>query len=121
MAAVLVIDDDPDLLDAISLVLREEGHQVLTASTDSDAVALARTHEPLVTLVDYRMPGVDARKLIALLRRVTGSLMVLCTAADQPQAAAEECGADALLPKPFNIDQLLGLMRRRERELTPQP
>jgi len=56
---ILVIDDDPGLLEMTSELLSGVGHRVLVASSGEDALAMVRTGRPDLILLDYHMPGMD--------------------------------------------------------------
>ncbi|MFH0901663.1 MAG: response regulator [Pseudomonadota bacterium] len=108
-----MIDDDADVVEAIAMVLAEEGYQVVAGTSHDEAVGLALAHRPAVVLVDYRMPGVDVSNLVASLRLASPrAMLALCTAADVPETLARQVGADLALPKPFTIEELLALVRR---------
>ena len=109
MAVILVVDDDADVVEAVSMVLAAEGHQVAAATGAGEALALARALRPVLTLVDWRLPGVDTRGLIAALGAHTR--VALCTAADAAADLAHAAGADRVLAKPFAIEELLALVR----------
>ncbi len=110
---MLIVDDDNDIVEAICLALEREGYEIRAAATMEDAVEIARTLQPFLMLVDYRLPGVDAVSLVRSLRRVVASAnIVLCTAAEAPEVLAQSVGADRVLAKPFTLDELLMLARQ---------
>ncbi len=108
---VLVVDDNPDVANTLSLLLRTLGHQVCTAYDGPEGLRLAETFRPEAILLDIRLPGMDGYEVARRLRRreefrqvllvaVTG----LATADDRRQAL--EAGFDHHLPKPFEPDDL---------------
>ncbi|MBI4510134.1 MAG: response regulator [Deltaproteobacteria bacterium] len=111
MASVMVIDDDADVVEAISMVLTLEGFGVLVAESEHDALALADAHRPCLILVDFRMPGIDPERLITKLHERVSTLVVLCTGADVAKGVFQKSGADVLLRKPFTIDELLEIAK----------
>ena len=111
MPVVLIVDDDVDIVDAVSVVLQDEGHEVLAATTADEALAIVRTRSPCLTLVDYHMPGVDPAALVAGLRREGAGSIILCTASDAGASLVQRAGADGLLAKPFAVEDLLALLR----------
>lgn len=112
-ATILVIDDDPAILFAVAEVLRMEGYAVETAG--NGAIGLERLHAaiPSLVLLDMRMPVVDgwafARSVRARGMRVP---TVVMTAAHDAAVWAHEIGADGYIPKPFQIDELLEVVRQ---------
>ncbi|MEM9194552.1 MAG: response regulator [Myxococcota bacterium] len=107
---ILVVDDDLDLLRALSRILRREGHHVIAASDGWTAVELARQHHPSLAIVDYAMPGMDGEMVLAEIRRElreNSPPAVLLTASGNQQARAQQIGAVLGLCKPFRVEELL--------------
>src|SRR4051812_10630030 len=99
---ILVVDDDPSILDVISMALQLAGYSTETATNGLEALeAVERLHPSLVVL-DMRMPVLDgwgfAREL--RVRGIQLPILVVTAAQDAGQWAAE-IGADGVLPKPF--------------------
>lgn len=114
-ARVLVIDDEPDLLDGVRKVLERKGFRVSTASSGRDGLALAIAEPPDVVLVDVRMPGMDGLAVLDHLRRHDADLpVVLITAFATAHTAitAVKEGAFDYIAKPFSNDQLELVLRR---------
>jgi two-component system chemotaxis response regulator CheY len=108
--SVLVVDDDPFIVDALAELLRDEGCKVNVASNGLQALASLRELCVDVILLDLMMPIMDGWEFSRERRRLelcpTARLVVLTAAAD-PAAKAAQAGADAFLPKPYSADQLL--------------
>jgi two-component system NtrC family response regulator len=111
MATVLLIDDDADVVEAIVMVLRESGHDATGVPGQREALTAMSRHPPAVVLVDYNIPGEDARDTIAAVKAAARPppRIVLCTGAEVDPASI---GADALLRKPFTLDALLDTIER---------
>jgi CheY-like chemotaxis protein len=113
--AILVIDDDADVIESLVMVLSDEGFEVLSAQTGDAALLLAAEQVPAVALVDYHMPGIEAGALIGLLHeRAPEMSIVLCTADDSAAtqaAAAAAARIDHVLRKPFAIEELVRVVR----------
>ena len=112
---LLVVDDESDLLHAVTVCLRAEDYEVLTAQ--SGAEALARVAETLPDLVisDIRMPGMDGYTLARQLHaspRADLIPIVFLTAKDKTSDRVEgfRAGVDAYLTKPFEPDELLAVV-----------
>jgi CheY-like chemotaxis protein len=114
----LVVDDDPDTLEVTASLLRLCGATVRTASCASEALALLGVWGPDALLSDLEMPGEDGCQLIARVRQLPGALGHLPAIAitahhqtmDRIQASA--AGFTSLVPKPFNVVALVGMLRR---------
>ncbi len=114
---ILVVDDDASLRRLLFWTLTEEGYSVLEAS--DGAVALARVHEatPGLILLDMRMPVLDGWEFARRYRARPGPhapIVCVTAAADAAAVAARgtQIGAVASLSKPFDLDELLALVRR---------
>jgi DNA-binding response OmpR family regulator len=109
---VLVVDDDVDILDALSLMLEDEGYAVKTAERADYAETLPQAEEPLPDLIilDVLLSGTDGRTVCQKLKREpeTSRIPVLMISA-HPGAGPSvmQVGADAFLAKPFSIDDIL--------------
>jgi two-component system alkaline phosphatase synthesis response regulator PhoP len=109
---VLVIDDDVGILDALSMMLEDEGYAVKTAERADYAEALPETGAPLPDLIilDVLLSGTDGRTVCRKLKSEpqTSRIPVLMISA-HPGAGTSvmQVGADAFLAKPFSIDEML--------------
>ncbi len=121
MARVLLVDDDPTLLDVLALAFEEAGHDVVRASDGRAALEAIRARVPQVIVSDVNMPHVDGFALCRKLREQgSGVPIVLLTSRDSEidEALGLELGADDYVSKPFSTRILLArvaaLMRREE-------
>jgi len=108
-ARILVVEDDPEMLESVRDILRRAGHQVTTAVTGQDALdRLLREQEPEAIVLDIRMPVMDGRELLNIARSyrrlATIPVIVLTAAQQQPDWLGS---ADILMRKPFRVDDLL--------------
>ena len=105
---VLVVDDDPSILDTVTSILTSEGFQVMAASGGHQALSMLQSWHPTLVLLDMRMPVMDGWA-VARAMRETGSKVpiVVMTAAESAQRWADEIGAAGHLAKPFGLDELL--------------
>lgn len=112
---VLVVDDCPDMVASCAELLGFYGHEVRTAESAREALALLDGWEPDVVLVDLRMPGMDGFELARWLRvRIAhGPLLVAVTGLDTKayRERAAEVGFDHFLVKPVDPDVMTGLLR----------
>lgn len=109
MSVVLIVDDDPDVVEAMAMVLESEGYEVVSAADRDRALELAARRDPVLVIVDYRLPGVDPAELVAAIRAASVAKVALCTGAEGAEALGHATGADAVLSKPFSIEALLSL------------
>ena len=109
---VLVVDDDPDLLDVTSFVIETEGMAVETARNGEEALALLRTdRQPWLVLLDLMMPVMNGWEFLAAVANdplLTGIPVVVLTAAEHAQIP----GALEVLSKPMDLKKLLQVVAR---------
>ena len=107
---VLVVDDDPDILQTLALCLSTEGYGVLMASNGKEALDLLRQEKPACILLDLMMPVMDGWQFVTELdQRGWRRAPLLILSADRAvQGHASKLQADAYLAKPFDLDELLG-------------
>lgn len=112
---ILVVDDEPDMLENVARILQRGPYVCLTAPSARDALALLDRERPDLILTDLRMPGIDGLTLIREVKRLrptTPIVMVTAYAADSAAQAGLLAGATALLTKPFTAAQLLETTRK---------
>jgi two-component system, chemotaxis family, chemotaxis protein CheY len=117
---ILVVDDDPDILDALSEILEAEGYEVDRARHGQEALSRLDQRHPDLILLDLMMPVMDGWEFAqALRRREDGAQVpvVVLSADRQAGAKARVVGARAFLAKPFELNELLRVVS----ESVPQP
>ena len=116
MKKVLVVDDEPALLDVLAQVLADEGYAVATARDGEHALRQAERERPDLVLMDVMMPRLDGRDALRRLRVHPDlrAVPVILTSAGVPAAQVEP--GVAFLRKPFDLDRLLALVARLLRE-----
>jgi len=106
---ILVVDDEPEVCETVSLILEQQGAHVRTATSAAEALALIGAAAPDVLVADLSMPGVDGFALMQQVRAVAGQIpaaaLTACRAADY-RSRAEEAGYQLFLEKPVAIDEL---------------
>jgi two-component system KDP operon response regulator KdpE len=123
---ILVVDDDPAMVGAITALVGTEGHQVITAYDGLTAVRRFREEAPDLVLLDLAMPGPDGFTVAGQIR-AAGSAPILVVSGESAEAAKVKAlgiGADDYLVKPFGKAELLAriaaVMRRVDRSLGGQ-
>ena len=115
---VLVVDDEQSIVGFVRLVLEDEGFQVATASNGEEGLASVETHRPDVILLDLTMPVMDGWEFIRVVKdRGIQTPVVLMTAGYRANQEAQRNGAAGFLGKPFDIDDLLKVIREHARPL----
>ncbi|MET7866522.1 SpoIIE family protein phosphatase [Micromonospora taraxaci] len=115
-ARILVADDNADMREYLSRLLRAAGYRVEAVNDGHLALQAARAHQPDLVVSDVMMPGLDGLQLVAALRaepRTTGTPVLLLSARAGQEASIEglEAGADDYLVKPFAAAELLARVR----------
>ena len=111
---VLVIDDDLPIRGMLAAALRQHGYQVLLAGDGGEGHRALTIHQPDVVLLDLAMPDINGWDFLQRVQE-TGHLgqipivVVSAHASQQPQALLQ-MGVAAILPKPFNLADLIGLI-----------
>jgi DNA-binding response OmpR family regulator len=118
---ILVVDDDPAMVGAITALVGTDGHQVITAYDGLTAVKRVRDEQPDLILLDLAMPGPDGYAVAGQVRAL-GPTPIVVVSGESSEAAkvrALELGADDYLVKPFGKAELLAriaaIMRRVDR------
>jgi DNA-binding response OmpR family regulator len=107
-ARVLVVDDDPSILDTVTSILTSEGFQVMAAGGGKEALSLVHSWHPTLVLLDMRMPVMDGWAVAGALREAGSKVpIIVMTAAESAKRWADEIGAAGYLAKPFGLDELL--------------
>jgi two-component system KDP operon response regulator KdpE len=121
VTAVLVIDDEPQILRALRINLRVRQYEVHTAGSAGEALELAAKHPPDLVILDLGLPDLDGVEVIHGLRGWTEApIIVLSGRADSTdKVEALDAGADDYVTKPFGMDELLARMRAVTRRATP--
>lgn len=113
---VLIAEDEEPIAEAIAFLVEDNGYTPLIANNGRKALELARARHPALVITDLMMPYLDGDELISALRaeaaadnHMPPSTILLSAAGLRRMRAA---GADAILPKPFELDDLEKLLHR---------
>ncbi|WP_372916778.1 response regulator transcription factor [Salegentibacter sp.] len=118
---ILLVDDEPDILEIVGYNLRTEGYQVITAENGAEAVKLAKKHKPQLIILDVMMPEMDGIEACEQIRNIAGledTIITFLTARgeDYSQMAGFDAGADDYITKPIKpkvlVSKVKALLRR---------
>ncbi len=118
---ILLVDDEPDILEIVGYNLSNEGYQVITGSNGVEAVKLAKKHQPHLIILDVMMPEMDGIEACEILRsnsNLENTVITFFTARgeDYSQVAGFDAGADDYITKPIKpkvlISKVKALLRR---------
>lgn len=123
---VLVVEDEPDLLDSLVKAFREDGYAADGAADGEDGLFKAESYEYDAVVLDVMIPGIDGWELLRRLRRTKKTPVLMLTARDaiRDRVRGLDTGADDYLVKPFDLNELLArvraLIRRSARQALSQ-
>jgi two-component system alkaline phosphatase synthesis response regulator PhoP len=122
---ILLVDDEPDILEIVGYNLRNEGYQVFTAANGIEAVKSAKKNIPQLILLDIMMPemdGIEACEKIRKIKSLDNVIISFLTARgeDYSQVAGFDAGADDYITKPIKpkvlVSKIKSLLRRLKSE-----
>lgn len=117
---ILVVDDDPEILEIISLLLSLEKYSVITASTGMEGLEKAKANNVDLIILDLNLPDIDGQQICRLVRKERDVPILILSARDNvsDKVICLEYGADDYLTKPFeNIEltaRIKAILRRTE-------
>ena len=111
MAAILIIDDDPDALAILETFLEAQGHTAHVARTGEEGLSILDRVRPAVVIVDVMMPEMDGWEVVRRIRDRPGldrTRILMLTARDDRRSRqqAHDAGVDAYLVKPLSLEAL---------------
>ena len=109
---ILIVDDEPDLVETVRFPLEEEGYLVLVSYNGEDALHKARKENPDLIVLDIMLPKLDGYKVCRLLKfderyKHIPILMLTARTQEKDKNLGRETGADEYITKPFDIDELV--------------
>nr|WP_157261117.1 response regulator transcription factor [Paenibacillus wynnii] len=119
---LLLVDDEPHILQFLEIGLVNEGFEVQTASDGLSAISIAADFKPHVAILDVMMPGMDGFKVCRYLQAEESEIaVIMLTAKDEVDDRVKglSIGADDYMVKPFSFDELLARIQARLRNHFP--
>jgi two-component system, OmpR family, alkaline phosphatase synthesis response regulator PhoP len=125
---ILLVDDEPDIVEFLSYNLKKEGFKVYTANNGKDGIKTAKEIKPHLIVLDVMMPGMDGIETCHELKQIPAlskTLIMFLTARgeDYSQIAGLDSGADDYITKPIKpqlfISRINALLRRHSEQTTP--
>lgn len=121
---ILIVEDEPTLLEALKYNLEHEGYEILTAADGLRAVELAHSEAPDLILLDIMLPGLDGFEVCRILRKNMTVPILILTAKEEEidKVLGLELGADDYMTKPFSMRELKARVKAvLRRSAMPQP
>lgn len=104
---ILVVDDEPGIVNVLRIKLRLSGFDVITTTSGAEAIELARNREPDIMLVDILMPEVTGMDVIHKVREFSPVPIIVFTAKPDIAEFALNLGANDSIAKPFDPEQMV--------------
>ncbi len=119
---ILIVDDEPALLDTLALNLRGSGYEVVTAADGAAALDVARAQSPDLVILDLMLPELDGLTVCRSLRQAYDTPILILTArtGELDKIIGLESGADDYLTKPFSLGELQARIRALLRRAGPR-
>jgi len=116
---ILVIDDEPSILNLVSSYLKAEGYEVLTASDGTSGLKSAQVFKPDLVILDVMLPGMDGIELLSRLRRESDVYVIMLTARTEEtdKIVGLSVGADDYVTKPFSPRELTARVKAALRRI----
>jgi len=122
VSRILLVDDEPALLDTLAYNLRNSGYDVVTAADGADALEQARSSSPDLVILDLMLPEIDGLTVCRSLRAAADTPILVLTArtGELDKIIGLESGADDYMTKPFSLGELQARIRALLRRAGPR-
>jgi two-component system alkaline phosphatase synthesis response regulator PhoP len=119
MTKILVIDDEPSIVNLVTAYLKPEGYEVRTAMDGQSGLKAARAFKPDLVILDLMLPGMDGLELLSRLRRESQVYVILLTAKTEEtdKIVGLSVGADDYVTKPFSPRELTARVKAALRRI----
>ena len=122
MTKILIVDDEPSIINLVQAYLKPEGYEVFTAVDGPSGLKAARAFKPDLIVLDVMLPGMDGLEVLSRLRRESQAYVILLTARTEEtdKIVGLSMGADDYVTKPFSVRELMArvkaVLRRTQKE-----
>jgi two-component system alkaline phosphatase synthesis response regulator PhoP len=119
MTKILIIDDEPSIVNLVTAYLKPEGYEVYTAPDGPSGLKAAKAYKPDLVVLDIMLPGMDGLELLSRLRRESDVYVILLTARTEEtdKIVGLSVGADDYVTKPFSPRELVARIKAALRRL----
>lgn len=116
---ILIIDDEPSIVNLVTAYLRPEGYEIYTANDGPSGLQAARAYKPDLVVLDIMLPGMDGLELLTRLRRESDVYVILLTAKTEEvdKIVGLSVGADDYVSKPFSPRELVARIKAALRRM----
>jgi DNA-binding response OmpR family regulator len=116
---LLLVEDEPDMLEEMAAYLQREGFRISAASTGTEALAIARNERPDLVVLDWMLHGKSGIDVCREIRQISqcGIIMVTARSDESDKIVGLELGADDYMTKPFSLRELASRLRALFRRL----
>jgi two-component system alkaline phosphatase synthesis response regulator PhoP len=123
MAKILVIDDEPSIINLVGAYLKPEGYEVYTAADGNAGFKAAHAFKPDLIILDLMLPGMDGMELLSRLRRESDVYVIMLTARNEEtdKIIGLSVGADDYMTKPFSPRELVARVKAALRRIKTGP
>src|SRR5512147_2026377 len=119
MTKILVVDDEPSIINLVSAYLKPEGYEVYTAADGNAGLKAARAFKPDLIILDLMLPGIDGVELLTRLRRESDVYVIMLTARtdETDKIIGLSVGVDDYATKPFSPRELIAMVKAALRRI----
>ena len=119
MNKILIVDDEPSILNLVTAYLKPEGYEVYTATDGNAGLKAVRTFKPDLIILDLMLPGIDGIELLSRLRRESDVYVIMLTARtdETDKIVGLSVGADDYVTKPFSPRELVARVKAALRRI----
>lgn len=107
MKKILIVDDDPSILELVKYLLEKNDYEVYTHTTGIGVLAKINLYRPDVILLDIQLPGKTGPEVYKELRKSHSIPIIFFSASAEKEKILAECDAEAFISKPFDINHLV--------------
>lgn len=118
---VLIVDDEPNIVQFLTMGLANEGYQVFSAADGDEGLDALRAHAPHIVILDVMMPGMDGFEACRRMKEIQPVAVIMLTAREETENRVRglHIGADDYMAKPFSFEELLARIHARIRNQFP--